>query len=487
MDESETEAAERRNLRCVWVTGGRALTEQEAAVEIVSEARLLLQEDLAQLGIKWDPAALPPGCPSTCIPDEKPSGDSDSSSVSYVSPHDIRADKARTTDVHRDEIKRDINTERKVVDGNEEDDTRNQDMPEPKIKQRVREVLVEGDKENTEETTNKSTIINETYLKENNKKEQLQQEGEKCKKVNPEVGETSKTRVSTTPEHPDLDHPAVERNLTQELDEIVSSLQPHIPPHPQPLPSPAPPPRFRAPISCLEQQSMSTSTEKEESLTKLTVSPLHPGRLKHSRALSKVLQSMQTNKNPKEDVGLAERSDSKTTTPAPMQEDPRVVSTPTLADVINSPQSVSPAFLPLFTPEAKRRRTDDRVVDRFSSPELYAGDKSDEEAEEQVNTEGESFGDSFDLDTQAERIIAQQTCRDTSKYQVVEMQMVREDGAVKADVRINEPEGLNIASPRFNTSLTDSQMELILDTSHHVSDFILFNKIIVNINITVLF
>ncbi|KAG7263531.1 hypothetical protein CRUP_013087 [Coryphaenoides rupestris] len=50
VDESEFEAAERRSLRCVWVSGGRALTEKEAANEIVSEARLLLQEDLAQLG-----------------------------------------------------------------------------------------------------------------------------------------------------------------------------------------------------------------------------------------------------------------------------------------------------------------------------------------------------------------------------------------------------------------------------------------------------
>ncbi|TWW59377.1 DNA polymerase theta [Takifugu flavidus] len=60
VDESEVEAAERRNLRCVWVTSGRAITEHEAAAEIVSEARLLLQEDLALLGIRWDPATLPP-------------------------------------------------------------------------------------------------------------------------------------------------------------------------------------------------------------------------------------------------------------------------------------------------------------------------------------------------------------------------------------------------------------------------------------------
>uniref|UniRef100_A0A8K9VAW2 DNA polymerase theta n=1 Tax=Oncorhynchus mykiss TaxID=8022 RepID=A0A8K9VAW2_ONCMY len=59
MDETEGEAAERRSLRCVWVSGGRALTEHEAAIEIVSEARLLLQQDLALLGVTWDPATLP--------------------------------------------------------------------------------------------------------------------------------------------------------------------------------------------------------------------------------------------------------------------------------------------------------------------------------------------------------------------------------------------------------------------------------------------
>ncbi|KAM9436977.1 DNA polymerase theta [Salvelinus alpinus] len=59
MDETEGEAAERRSLRCVWVSGGRALTEHEAAIAIVSEARLLLQQDLALLGVTWDPGTLP--------------------------------------------------------------------------------------------------------------------------------------------------------------------------------------------------------------------------------------------------------------------------------------------------------------------------------------------------------------------------------------------------------------------------------------------
>ncbi|XP_058272098.1 DNA polymerase theta isoform X2 [Hemibagrus wyckioides] len=55
VDESEEEAQERRSMRCIWVSGKKALTESEAAHQIVSEARLLLQQDLALLGVEWDP------------------------------------------------------------------------------------------------------------------------------------------------------------------------------------------------------------------------------------------------------------------------------------------------------------------------------------------------------------------------------------------------------------------------------------------------
>ncbi|XP_063060010.1 DNA polymerase theta [Engraulis encrasicolus] len=59
VDESEWEAEERRSLRCIWVSGKKPLTEREAAQEIVAEARHLLQQDLAMLGVNWDPASLP--------------------------------------------------------------------------------------------------------------------------------------------------------------------------------------------------------------------------------------------------------------------------------------------------------------------------------------------------------------------------------------------------------------------------------------------
>uniref|UniRef100_A0A4W6BKC6 DNA polymerase theta n=1 Tax=Lates calcarifer TaxID=8187 RepID=A0A4W6BKC6_LATCA len=95
VDESEMEAAERRNLRCVWVTGGRALTEQEAATEIVSEARLLLQEDLAQLGVRWDPTTLPPGAPAGSSPDDHRSKDTETSSGSYLSSQEAQTDNTK--------------------------------------------------------------------------------------------------------------------------------------------------------------------------------------------------------------------------------------------------------------------------------------------------------------------------------------------------------------------------------------------------------
>ncbi|XP_023656412.2 DNA polymerase theta isoform X1 [Paramormyrops kingsleyae] len=55
VDESEQDVQERRATRCVWVSGKRGLTETEAALEIVAEARLLLQQDLARLGVHWSP------------------------------------------------------------------------------------------------------------------------------------------------------------------------------------------------------------------------------------------------------------------------------------------------------------------------------------------------------------------------------------------------------------------------------------------------
>uniref|UniRef100_A0A8D0DFQ0 DNA polymerase theta n=1 Tax=Sander lucioperca TaxID=283035 RepID=A0A8D0DFQ0_SANLU len=267
VDESEVEAAERRSLRCVWVAGGRALTEQEAAVEIVSEARLLLREDLAQLGVQWDPTTLPPGAPAVNSPDE-------TSSASYLTSHEAQVD--------------------------------------------------------------------------NNKNHQ---EGDRVRK--------SDSQVPTTVQAP------------------------------------------------------------------------------------------------------------------------AVLEAPTNADMSDSPLTVSPASVPLFSPEAKRRKMDCGEVDTFSSPELYAGDEGDKKAEGDVKNGEESFGDSFELDTQTERIIVQQACqhRDGNgrgMNQSVETEKIREEEMVEAAVDIikdinngsNWLKAADNACPRFNISLTDSQMELILNTSH---------------------
>ncbi|XP_067849109.1 DNA polymerase theta [Heptranchias perlo] len=58
VDESEYEAQERRKTRCIWVSGRKGLTERDAAVLIVEEARNHLQQDLASMGIEWNPDQL---------------------------------------------------------------------------------------------------------------------------------------------------------------------------------------------------------------------------------------------------------------------------------------------------------------------------------------------------------------------------------------------------------------------------------------------
>ncbi|XP_042189978.1 DNA polymerase theta [Callorhinchus milii] len=58
VDESEGEARERRATRCIWVSGKKSLTERDAAILIVEEARKLLQQDLAQMGVDWNPEQL---------------------------------------------------------------------------------------------------------------------------------------------------------------------------------------------------------------------------------------------------------------------------------------------------------------------------------------------------------------------------------------------------------------------------------------------
>ncbi|XP_072737364.1 DNA polymerase theta [Ciconia boyciana] len=55
VDEDEESAEERRTVRSIWMAGMKGLTEREAASLIVQEARGLLQQDLALMGVQWNP------------------------------------------------------------------------------------------------------------------------------------------------------------------------------------------------------------------------------------------------------------------------------------------------------------------------------------------------------------------------------------------------------------------------------------------------
>lgn len=55
-DEAEWEVQERCKSRCIWLTGQKGLTEYDAAVLIIQEAKELLASDLFQLGVDWKPA-----------------------------------------------------------------------------------------------------------------------------------------------------------------------------------------------------------------------------------------------------------------------------------------------------------------------------------------------------------------------------------------------------------------------------------------------
>ncbi|XP_009075086.1 PREDICTED: DNA polymerase theta, partial [Acanthisitta chloris] len=58
VDEDEESAEERRTVRSIWMAGMKGLTEREAASIIVEEARTLLQQDLALMGVQWNPESF---------------------------------------------------------------------------------------------------------------------------------------------------------------------------------------------------------------------------------------------------------------------------------------------------------------------------------------------------------------------------------------------------------------------------------------------
>lgn len=503
------EAAERQSLRCVWVAGGRALTEQEAAVAIVSEARLLLQEDLAQLGVQWDPTTLPPGAPVV----GGHSRESDTSAASYLSPHEEQTDSIkdhREADGVKTRVSHDTGDRRgkenkaeyrhknerearwepgkpRSEDGvksRNHDGNRKADKTEPVSEHTLTEVHAEPCKEpKTDEPSGKLTRANDDDPGE-------KRERGKQTKSNQEGGE-DKGLVSVRAERQQTNRPVPERSLTQELAEILSSPLPQPAPPLQPSSSPMPPPRFRAPICQAEEQHRAPPITSAGA--GLVASPAQPGRLKHSRVLSKVLHSIQADKGLQDNIQSPQSKPTGASVvqgPAPAGQQPSAdhpsdpvcemparFSAPAHVDVETSPLSVSPVSVP---PEAKRRRTDSREIDRFSSPELYVGNELDEDAEGAATKAGESFGDSFELDTQTERIIVQQISQHRDGHnrggnQPVDPDQLREGYTVTAAAELDFNEGSNQlkspenACPKFNISLTDSQMELILNTSQQVS------------------
>ncbi|KAM8819926.1 DNA polymerase theta [Eudromia elegans] len=58
VDEDEESAEERRTKRSIWMAGMKGLSESEAASRIVEEARGLLREDLALMGVQWNPESF---------------------------------------------------------------------------------------------------------------------------------------------------------------------------------------------------------------------------------------------------------------------------------------------------------------------------------------------------------------------------------------------------------------------------------------------
>ncbi|XP_016055399.1 PREDICTED: DNA polymerase theta [Miniopterus natalensis] len=58
VDEEEEAVEERRNMRTAWVAGRKGLSGREAAALIVEEAKMILQQDLAEMGVQWNPQSL---------------------------------------------------------------------------------------------------------------------------------------------------------------------------------------------------------------------------------------------------------------------------------------------------------------------------------------------------------------------------------------------------------------------------------------------
>ncbi|KAL0994987.1 hypothetical protein UPYG_G00130300 [Umbra pygmaea] len=441
VDESERDAAERRNLRCVWVSGGRALTEHEAAIEIVSEARLLLQQDLALLGVTWDPGSLPPEThppethpPETHPPETLPPETLSTLDLNNVSnnpredSHETQQDRSkpwkgatrgkrenrtfkpqkerketREEERGKEEEQKDRRGEERGKE--EEQKERRGEEREKKEEQKERRGEERGKEEEQKDRRGEEREKEEEQKerrgeergKEEEQKDRRGEEREKEEEQKERRGEErgkeeeqkdrrgeergkEEEQKERRGEDPTL--PAAEAGSFQDLTQPASS--PRLPLYPSLLhpPSPRPPPRFRAPISRVKEHqdraSVSGGTGNCKGLGVAGVS-------QPFRALRKVLCSIQ---------GLEMRGDPKTlqastpNPPPPKSQAPSQVPPPLL------PSAQGP---PHLSPVAKRQR----VAETCGSPELYEDGGMGEVEEEGI------FGESFELDTQTERMILQ--------------------------------------------------------------------------------
>lgn len=472
------EAAERRNLRCVWVSGGRALTEHEAAVEVVSQARLLLQEDLALLGIRWDPATLPPEAP------DHPDNHRNHVKATSAGPHEeqvssVKDEQERNMGKTRDcdgtddcekENKEDYKHENNTTLGESKREHRNSKPGENRANARLDE---HGINDRTEPVVRQSTDSRKERknIETNNEEDaNLRKEGQ-----NQEMDQR-KGMLSRPEAHP-AKHPVDERSLTQELAEIMFSPLPELITRPQLSLSPVTPRRLRTPVSRVEARQPNVS--ERHRTTSLVASPVHPGRLEHARVLNKVLHSIQTDKSLQGYAQVAPPEASLAQDPAPEGQPSEAqapfpeapVRAPTNANIQACP-SLSPVSATV-QPEAKRRKTDFTGVDSFSSPELYAG------YEDAADKNGESFGDSFELDTQTEKMIVQRASPhgdggglgtdrsgETEKTRKKKIAQTEEEQGTVTNNGLQTDNGCS----RLSISITESQMEFILNSSDEVSD-----------------
>ncbi|XP_077575517.1 DNA polymerase theta isoform X1 [Stigmatopora nigra] len=430
VDESEVEAAERRNLRCVWVSGGRALTEQEAANAIVAEAKLLLQADLAQLGIQWDPATL----------------SSDTLAVRSSLEAQTDGDKCQQEKNPRTNLEKSgLKTIQKEI--NQDFSPRQSD---PDISSRSL-------------TAGKNEPIGGSKAGETENTEKMEKSNLRTQKCKTLVQEGAKSQVSNRKETYSSGGPG--KSITEELPELVPSPMFQLQKAPEPSRPLLPLPCLRAPSSRLGDNP-SVSIKASDIHDSVCLSPAQPGKLKHSRILQKVLHSIQSDKKPKESTGLTSHAlNVAEDTPSLPQDIPTIQ-----VEMSDTSLAALPAVL---SPDIQWGRVEATEVNGLLSPDLYAEEHQNEEGQQEVQRGELTFGDSFELDTQTVQIIVQP------------QSVHRESGNGKSPQNLNnndpteqivlqahmeqkgkDQEGARPGPSLFNISLTASQMEIILDTSH---------------------